>query len=89
MTFHGTKFPPGSSIKFTCDGTNLVDCGPPTTGGRDGTFDGYACVPGSWQPGSQHVIKVQATGQDGRILAQAQQTVTVSTPPPNGIGQCR
>ncbi len=90
VTVHGTNFPPGSSIEFTSDGTNIVYCGELIMVGKDGTFAGDASIPTSWQPGSQHVIKVQATGQDGRVLAQAQQTVTVSTEPPlDGIGQCR
>ncbi len=38
----------------------------------DGTFDAQASIPTRWQPNSQHVIQAQATGQDGRVLAQAQ-----------------
>ena len=85
---HRTNFPPGSRIEFTSDATNIVYCGELIMVGRDGTFDGDASIPTSWLPGSQHVIKVQATGQDGHVLAQAQQTVTVSTEP-EAIGQCR
>jgi len=88
VTIHGTNFPPGSNIEFTSDGINIVYCGEFIMVGRDGTFAGDASIPTSWLPGSKHVIKVQATGQDGRVLAQEQQTVTVSTEP-EAIGQCR
>ncbi len=90
VTIHGTNFPPGSRVKFTSDGTDILYCAVSIMVGRDGTFDGDAYIPTSWQPNSQHVIQAQSTGQDGHVLAQAQQTVTVSVaPPPNGIGQCR
>ena len=44
---------------------------------NDGTFDAQVSIPTSWQSNSQHVIRAQATGQDGGVLAQAQQTVTI------------
>jgi hypothetical protein len=71
---HGTNFPPGSRINLTLDGTSSAGS---ITVRSDGTFDAQASIPTSWQPNSQHVFQAQATGQDGRALAQAQQTVTI------------
>lgn len=74
VTVHGTNFPHGSRINLTLDGTSIAGS---ITVRSDGTFDAQVSIPTSWQPNSQHVIQAQATGQDGRALAQAQQTVTM------------
>lgn len=94
LIVHGTEFPPGSRINLTLDGTSIPLV--PTAGGNtvksNGTFDVRISIPGSWQPGSQHVIGARATGQSGPALAQAQQIVTVNmepTPAPGGGGRTR